>query len=162
MATLSPPPETSDVHSSHDLYYFAVCIAVVAVIIIICNVIAFACCRPRQLIRDLRAFLRAHRFISHDQTLNSLPVCKYREDQNHDQEMEETSGVECPVCLSTFIDGEELRQLPQCKHSFHLACIDMWLNSHSNCPVCRAKVLPPLPPTCSTASQQATVDVIVD
>lgn len=49
-------------------------------------------------------------------------------------------GSECPVCLSAFGDGEEVRRLTACKHSFHVACIDMWLCSHPNCPVCRASI----------------------
>ncbi|KAJ9180733.1 hypothetical protein P3X46_008945 [Hevea brasiliensis] len=49
-------------------------------------------------------------------------------------------GSECPVCLSVFADGEEVKQLSVCKHSFHASCINMWLNSHSSCPVCRASV----------------------
>ncbi|XP_050209320.1 RING-H2 finger protein ATL33-like [Mercurialis annua] len=49
-------------------------------------------------------------------------------------------GSECPVCLSGFGDGEDIKQLSGCKHSFHASCIDLWLNSHSNCPVCRASV----------------------
>ncbi|CAO2822088.1 unnamed protein product [Amaranthus hypochondriacus] len=47
---------------------------------------------------------------------------------------------ECPVCLSVYIDGEELRQLNYCKHLFHRICIDKWLSTHCNCPVCRAFV----------------------
>ncbi|GAV69478.1 zf-RING_2 domain-containing protein [Cephalotus follicularis] len=49
-------------------------------------------------------------------------------------------GIECPVCLSVFADGEDVRQLSVCKHSFHASCIDMWLTSHSSCPICRASV----------------------
>ncbi|KAJ6346870.1 hypothetical protein OIU76_003535 [Salix suchowensis] len=52
-------------------------------------------------------------------------------------------GSECPVCLSVFSDGESVKQLSVCKHSFHAPCIDMWLNSHSNCPVCRAFIASP-------------------
>lgn len=37
----------------------------------------------------------------------------------------------CPVCLSVFAEGEEIRQLSACKHAFHAACVDMWLYSHS-------------------------------
>ncbi|KAK1297968.1 RING-H2 finger protein ATL51 [Acorus calamus] len=50
------------------------------------------------------------------------------------------SDSECSVCLSVFVDGEDVRQLPECKHSFHAPCIDMWLYSHSNCPLCRASI----------------------
>ncbi|KAJ7961460.1 RING-H2 finger protein ATL33 [Quillaja saponaria] len=49
-------------------------------------------------------------------------------------------GTECPVCLSVFADGEEVRQLSGCKHSFHASCIDLWLSNHSNCPICRATI----------------------
>ncbi|KAK9671664.1 hypothetical protein RND81_12G046400 [Saponaria officinalis] len=45
---------------------------------------------------------------------------------------------ECSICLSGFVDGEELRQLKNCKHLFHKVCIDKWLSTHFNCPVCRA------------------------
>ncbi|KAJ0087698.1 hypothetical protein Patl1_31929 [Pistacia atlantica] len=60
-------------------------------------------------------------------------------------------GTECPVCLSVFTDGEEIKQLSACKHSFHASCIDMWLKSHSNCPICRASV-PVKRPNGGTAS----------
>ncbi|MED6173977.1 hypothetical protein PIB30_064683 [Stylosanthes scabra] len=57
---------------------------------------------------------------------------------------------ECAVCLSVFEEGEEVRKLPRCKHSFHALCIDMWLYSHFDCPVCRTPVGPfcnPFPAT---------------
>ncbi|KAE7999060.1 hypothetical protein FH972_003542 [Carpinus fangiana] len=47
---------------------------------------------------------------------------------------------ECVVCLNGFEDDEDVRQLPRCKHCFHAACIDMWLCSHSKCPLCRTPV----------------------
>ncbi|XP_019161389.1 PREDICTED: RING-H2 finger protein ATL33-like [Ipomoea nil] len=58
------------------------------------------------------------------------------------EEAENESGVtgECPVCLSVFVAGEEIRELNACKHMFHVKCIDVWLGSHSTCPVCRTFV----------------------
>ncbi|CAL0306955.1 unnamed protein product [Lupinus luteus] len=47
---------------------------------------------------------------------------------------------ECSVCLSDLEEGEEVKKLPRCKHSFHVQCIDMWLHSHHDCPVCRTHV----------------------
>ncbi|CAO2815114.1 unnamed protein product [Amaranthus hypochondriacus] len=51
---------------------------------------------------------------------------------------------DCAVCLLEFEEGESIRTLPHCCHSFHVDCIDMWLRSHATCPLCRAGVyLPP-------------------
>ncbi|KAG0450386.1 hypothetical protein HPP92_026797 [Vanilla planifolia] len=61
-----------------------------------------------------------------------IPVCRYREEQSF--------STECSVCLTAFEEGEKVRQLPGCRHSFHAPCVDMWLCSHSSCPSCRAPV----------------------
>jgi len=59
----------------------------------------------------------------------------------------QNDAVECSVCLSVLEDGEHVRLLPNCKHSFHVGCIDTWLASHSTCPLCRTKAEPlPLEP----------------
>jgi hypothetical protein len=52
-------------------------------------------------------------------------------------------GEMCSVCLEDVQAGEMVRQLPPCKHLFHVECIDMWLHSHPTCPVCRCSLLPP-------------------
>ncbi|KAJ7553373.1 hypothetical protein O6H91_06G095900 [Diphasiastrum complanatum] len=49
--------------------------------------------------------------------------------------------AECAVCLSLFKDNEVLRLLPSCKHGFHLHCIELWLRSHSTCPLCRSNLV---------------------
>lgn len=46
---------------------------------------------------------------------------------------------ECPVCISQYEAGEELRYLP-CVHFFHKLCIDQWLDVSPSCPVCKAHV----------------------
>ena len=43
----------------------------------------------------------------------------------------------CTVCLSEYHGEDVLRILPYCGHSFHVTCIDIWLQQHSTCPVCR-------------------------
>lgn len=53
-------------------------------------------------------------------------------------------GGTCSVCLSEFMEGELVRVLPECLHAFHVSCIDMWLQSHASCPLCRAGT--PTPP----------------
>ncbi|RLM99623.1 putative RING-H2 finger protein ATL12 [Panicum miliaceum] len=49
-------------------------------------------------------------------------------------------GMECSVCLARFDDADHLRLLPRCRHAFHLACVDRWLESNASCPLCRARV----------------------
>ncbi|KAJ0027505.1 hypothetical protein Pint_35475 [Pistacia integerrima] len=70
---------------------------------------------------------------SSSSTIRLMPVLKYSKECN-----EET----CCVCLCEFKDGEQIRVLPECLHLFHVVCIDMWLSSHSNCPLCRADTVP--------------------
>lgn len=45
--------------------------------------------------------------------------------------------AQCTVCLSEYRREDVLRILPYCGHSFHVTCIDLWLQQHSTCPVCR-------------------------
>ncbi|KAF9591148.1 hypothetical protein IFM89_002103 [Coptis chinensis] len=44
---------------------------------------------------------------------------------------------QCTICLAEYQKKDILRILPYCKHFFHVACIDTWLQQHSTCPVCR-------------------------
>ncbi|XP_010449540.1 PREDICTED: putative RING-H2 finger protein ATL53 [Camelina sativa] len=53
------------------------------------------------------------------------------------------NGTDCSICLGEFNEDESLRLLPKCNHIFHVVCIDRWLKSHSNCPLCRAKIVVP-------------------
>ncbi|KAL9667079.1 hypothetical protein QQ045_001426 [Rhodiola kirilowii] len=45
--------------------------------------------------------------------------------------------LECAICLSEFLDDDFLRLLTVCNHVFHQECVDLWLESHKTCPVCR-------------------------
>uniref|UniRef100_A0A0D6QRH1 RING-type E3 ubiquitin transferase n=1 Tax=Araucaria cunninghamii TaxID=56994 RepID=A0A0D6QRH1_ARACU len=103
--------------------------------------------RRRRGIRRTRQFSwRAAEYFqatSRDQGLCSaeveaLPVFVYKPEN-----LEE--GIRCAVCLCEFEEDEKGRMLPNCNHSFHLDCIDMWFYSHSTCPLCRATVQAPRP-----------------
>uniref|UniRef100_A0A0D9VEA0 RING-type E3 ubiquitin transferase n=1 Tax=Leersia perrieri TaxID=77586 RepID=A0A0D9VEA0_9ORYZ len=48
--------------------------------------------------------------------------------------------AQCAICLGVVRDGEAVRRLPECKHMFHVECVDMWLYSHATCPLCRRDV----------------------
>ncbi|EPS68373.1 hypothetical protein M569_06391 [Genlisea aurea] len=47
---------------------------------------------------------------------------------------------DCAVCLLEFDVNDCVRTLPVCSHAFHVDCIDIWLRSHANCPLCRAGI----------------------
>ncbi|CAA6656330.1 unnamed protein product [Spirodela intermedia] len=46
---------------------------------------------------------------------------------------------ECCICLCTYEDGVELRELP-CNHHFHTSCIDKWLYINATCPLCKYNI----------------------
>ena len=79
--------------------------------------------------------------------INSLPVFTYNIQPpsiSDDEELGSTCTIihdQCVVCLCEFEEGEKGRVLPRCNHSFHTECIDMWLHSHSTCPLCRTPVV---------------------
>ncbi|KAJ8534559.1 hypothetical protein K7X08_016287 [Anisodus acutangulus] len=63
--------------------------------------------------------------------ITSLPIFLYKKSDQHD--------IECSICLCIIEDGELVRILPNCKHNFHVECIDKWFNFHSTCPICRTE-----------------------
>ncbi|KAH0470032.1 hypothetical protein IEQ34_001590 [Dendrobium chrysotoxum] len=74
--------------------------------------------------------------------INKLTIYRYR---HGDADIPIANGDrDCSVCLGEFRDGDSLRLLPKCSHAFHKSCIDTWLSSHSNCPLCRAGVIGPV------------------
>ncbi|XVF01533.1 hypothetical protein REPUB_Repub04eG0097100 [Reevesia pubescens] len=68
--------------------------------------------------------------------INSIAICKYKRGEGI------VEGTECSVCLNEFEEDETVRLLPKCSHAFHIPCIDTWLRSHTNCPMCRAPIVP--------------------
>lgn len=65
---------------------------------------------------------------------------------------------QCVICLEEYEERDVLRVLPHCGHDFHMACIHVWLEQNSTCPVCRISLLdnpdsehnaPPPPPPLS-------------
>ncbi|WOL13103.1 E3 ubiquitin-protein ligase [Canna indica] len=51
-----------------------------------------------------------------------------------------TEDAECCICLLSYDDGMELRELP-CRHHFHRACIDKWLHINATCPLCKYNIV---------------------
>lgn len=69
----------------------------------------------------------------------ALPCDEFKEDQG-EKDTESGCQLGCPICLSDFSEGESIRALPGCGHSFHKACIDLWLLRRADCPMCKADV----------------------
>lgn len=67
--------------------------------------------------------------------ISAISVCQFKKGDGL------VEGTECSVCLNEFQEDETLRLLPKCSHAFHIPCIDTWLRSHTNCPMCRAPIV---------------------
>ncbi|PIN00449.1 Anaphase-promoting complex (APC), subunit 11 [Handroanthus impetiginosus] len=67
--------------------------------------------------------------------ISAITIVKYKKGEGL------IEGTDCSVCLNEFQEDETLRLLPKCNHAFHIPCIDTWLRSHTNCPMCRAGIV---------------------
>lgn len=47
----------------------------------------------------------------------------------------------CTICQDELKDGDRVRTIRSCQHLFHAACLDPWLISKRNCPLCRTSIL---------------------
>ncbi|KAM7265683.1 hypothetical protein ACFE04_003366 [Oxalis oulophora] len=52
------------------------------------------------------------------------------------------AGTCCSICLADYKSSDSLRLLPDCKHLFHVKCVDPWLRLNPTCPVCRTSPIP--------------------
>ncbi|XP_072987447.1 putative RING-H2 finger protein ATL69 [Typha latifolia] len=62
----------------------------------------------------------------------AIPKMKYNRDAFRSKE-----DAQCSICLGEYEEKEMLRIMPTCRHNFHLACIDEWLQKQPTCPICR-------------------------
>ncbi|CAH8389835.1 unnamed protein product [Eruca vesicaria subsp. sativa] len=100
---------------------------------------------PRFVLRGRRSTFQGHSFTIVTQppkhgldivVIASLPT--FVVGVNRDEE----SATECAVCLALLEEKDMARMLPNCKHIFHVTCVDTWLATHSTCPICRSEVEP--------------------
>jgi len=45
----------------------------------------------------------------------------------------------CPICLEDYNIGDTLNELI-CNHFYHKKCINNWIISNNNCPICRSSI----------------------
>jgi len=46
----------------------------------------------------------------------------------------------CSICVDSFAEGDCVRCLNTCGHTFHQSCIDLWLLRQADCPLCKRTV----------------------
>ncbi|XAR69961.1 hypothetical protein NMG60_11001749 [Bertholletia excelsa] len=49
--------------------------------------------------------------------------------------------VKCSICQEEYVSGDEVGRL-ECKHGYHVVCIQQWLRLKNWCPICKASVVP--------------------
>ena len=55
-------------------------------------------------------------------------------------EKDETYKTGCSICYCSFKKDELMTSLPICQHNYHYECIELWLRSQTQCPICKAKI----------------------
>ncbi|KAL8172511.1 hypothetical protein V2J09_024315 [Rumex salicifolius] len=68
--------------------------------------------------------------------INSYPKFQFSRSEMNSE------STACSICLCDYKEEEMLRMMPDCRHSFHLYCLDAWLRLNGSCPVCRNSPLP--------------------
>lgn len=63
-----------------------------------------------------------------------LPIIVFKESFS-------VKDTQCSVCLGDYQAEDKLQQIPVCGHTFHMDCIDLWLATHTTCPLCRLSLL---------------------
>ncbi|KAG5514565.1 hypothetical protein RHGRI_035837 [Rhododendron griersonianum] len=150
-----PPLLPTSHNSSFPILPIAIlCIFATAFLLVIYYILLAKCCFTWQQLDPLRRFslprrppppptddpLAANSPSSHgldEFLIREIPTFQYRKIQSRDRE---EFIYKCIVCLSEFQEQDVLRVLPKCGHGFHLDCIDIWLQSNANCPLCRTSI----------------------
>nr|KYP39416.1 RING-H2 finger protein ATL4E [Cajanus cajan] len=70
----------------------------------------------------------------HKDLREMLPVIVFKESFS-------VKDTQCSVCLLEYQAEDRLQQIPACGHTFHMSCIDLWLATHTTCPLCRFSLL---------------------
>ncbi|KAH0468103.1 hypothetical protein IEQ34_003136 [Dendrobium chrysotoxum] len=137
-------PSTLQTNSCIPVIAFVLFLIFVAIVVTIARLVAS--CLLHRLQRRRRAVFVDTLTVNHSlqpasavglvaSAIASLPTFVYSSSDDNNG-----SESQCAVCLSAVEEGETMRMLPNCKHFFHVKCVDKWLHSHPTCPICRADV----------------------
>ncbi|KAH6790947.1 hypothetical protein C2S51_005953 [Perilla frutescens var. frutescens] len=50
---------------------------------------------------------------------------------------EDGDDVKCSVCQEEYVTGDEIGELVECEHAYHVACVSQWLRLKNWCPICK-------------------------
>lgn len=67
-------------------------------------------------------------------------------DKDYDDYDDDCDGCpECQICLDAFEVGDRIcwSHNPDCRHVFHIECLEPWLLKHEECPMCRERYILP-------------------
>ncbi|XP_051131864.1 E3 ubiquitin-protein ligase EL5-like [Andrographis paniculata] len=149
----SQPPPSPTRSNLSTFYYGIVVVGTAAILLALYNMLVVKFCID---LRDHSLRQRARRGspggISRRDFHTSIFSFKYNKKEK--EAIDEEGDTECAICLSVFEEGEELKQLPKCRHCFHAPCIDMWLYSRMDCPLCRTPVVEPPAPHGEPSAQR--------
>ncbi|CAN6240547.1 unnamed protein product [Urochloa humidicola] len=105
----------------------------------------FICCRPRRagsgappsldLDADLDDSVEHTRTGLEPLVIAAIPSMKY-----NCEAFQSKDDAQCSICLGEYKEKEVLRIIPTCRHNFHLACLDLWLQKQTTCPICRVSL----------------------
>ncbi|GAV61462.1 zf-RING_2 domain-containing protein [Cephalotus follicularis] len=147
-------------HSSSGSSFPIIAIAIVGILataflLVSYYVFVIKCCLNWQRIDILRRFSLSRRrdedpLMAHspameargldESVIRSIPIFQFKKGGDNVREIGERRFCECSVCLNEFQEDEKLRIIPYCGHVFHIDCIDIWLQSSANCPLCRTSI----------------------
>jgi hypothetical protein len=83
---------------------------------------------------------------------NNSTVSLYSSIENHI-----SADQTCSICQNDFENNDIIRKINNCNHSFHLNCIDRWLQNHVTCPSCRYNLLSSTPSNSNTLNNSRNV-----
>ena len=47
----------------------------------------------------------------------------------------------CVICHNAFVNDDIIREINHCNHTFHMRCLDQWLEKSQTCPLCRKNIV---------------------
>lgn len=63
-----------------------------------------------------------------------------RESTSRGSQRSSNGNPVCTICLEEVVDSDNNKKVLHCNHTFHANCINRWLRTRSQCPVCRRRV----------------------